>query len=466
MIIMTMVTVKKLYREDKAFYGQKVQVSGWVRTLRASNAFGFIELNDGTFFKNLQVVFDTKLNNFKDISKLPISSSIKVSGTIVETPEAKQPFEIHAETVEVEGLSSADYPLQKKRHTFEYLRTIAHLRPRSNAFSAVFRVRSVAAYAIHKFFQERDFVYTHTPIITASDAEGAGEMFHVTTLDIANPPKTKEGAIDFSEDFFSKSANLTVSGQLNAECYALAFRNVYTFGPTFRAENSNTARHAAEFWMIEPEIAFADLKDDMALAEDMLKYVIKYVMNECPEELEFFNSFIDKTLLERLNHVVNSEFGKVTYTEAVEMLKKSGKQFDYPVEWGIDLQTEHERYLTEELFKKPVFVTDYPKEIKAFYMRMNEDGKTVSAMDCLVPGVGEIIGGSQREERLDILEKRMEELGLEKEDYWWYLELRKFGGTKHAGFGLGFERLIMYITGMQNIRDVIPFPRTPNTAEF
>nr|WP_278321594.1 asparagine--tRNA ligase [Clostridium amylolyticum] len=464
--MMTMVTVKKLYREDKAFYGQKVQVSGWVRTLRASNAFGFIELNDGTFFKNLQVVFDTKLNNFKDISKLPISSSIKVSGTIVETPEAKQPFEIHAETVEVEGLSSADYPLQKKRHTFEYLRTIAHLRPRSNAFSAVFRVRSVAAYAIHKFFQERDFVYTHTPIITASDAEGAGEMFHVTTLDIANPPKTKEGTIDFSEDFFSKSANLTVSGQLNAECYALAFRNVYTFGPTFRAENSNTARHAAEFWMIEPEIAFADLKDDMALAEDMLKYVIKYVINECPEELEFFNSFIDKTLLERLNHVVNSEFGKVTYTEAVEMLKKSGKQFDYPVEWGIDLQTEHERYLTEELFKKPVFVTDYPKEIKAFYMRMNEDGKTVAAMDCLVPGVGEIIGGSQREERLDILEKRMEELGLEKEDYWWYLELRKFGGTKHAGFGLGFERLIMYVTGMQNIRDVIPFPRTPNTAEF
>lgn len=463
---MTMVTVKKLYREDKAFYGQKVKVSGWVRTLRASNAFGFIELNDGTFFKNLQVVFDTNLNNFKDISKLPISSSIKVSGTIVETPDAKQPFEIHAETVEVEGLSSADYPLQKKRHTFEYLRTIAHLRPRSNAFSAVFRVRSVAAYAIHKFFQERDFVYTHTPIITASDAEGAGEMFHVTTLDIANPPKTKEGAIDFSEDFFSKSANLTVSGQLNAECYALAFRNVYTFGPTFRAENSNTARHAAEFWMIEPEIAFADLKDDMALAEDMLKYVIKYVMNECPEELEFFNSFIDKTLLERLNHVVNSEFGKVTYTEAVEMLKKSGKQFDYPVEWGIDLQTEHERYLTEELFKKPVFVTDYPKEIKAFYMRINEDGKTVAAMDCLVPGVGEIIGGSQREERLDILESRMEELGLEKEDYWWYLELRKFGGTKHAGFGLGFERLIMYITGMQNIRDVIPFPRTPNTAEF
>nr|WP_278246239.1 asparagine--tRNA ligase [Clostridium polynesiense] len=463
---MTMVAVKNLYRDGKQFYGQKVQVSGWIRTLRSSNAFGFIELNDGTFFKNLQVVIDTKLDNFKEVSKLPISSSIRVSGTIVETPDSKQPFEIHAESVEVEGLSSHDYPLQKKRHTFEYLRTIAHLRPRSNAFSAVFRVRSVAAFAIHKFFQERNFVYTHTPIITASDAEGAGEMFHVTTLNLDSPAKTKEGAVDFSQDFFGKSANLTVSGQLNAECYALAFRNVYTFGPTFRAENSNTARHAAEFWMIEPEIAFAELADDMQLAEDMLKYVIKYVMDECKEELEFFNSFIDKTLLERLNHIVNSEFGKVTYTEAVDILKKSGKKFDYEVQWGIDLQTEHERYLTEEVFKKPVFVTDYPKEIKAFYMRLNDDGKTVAAMDCLVPGVGEIIGGSQREERIDILEKRMEELDLNKEDYWWYLELRKFGGTKHAGFGLGFERLIMYITGMQNIRDVIPFPRTPNNAEF
>ncbi len=463
---MTVVSVKSLYRDGSRFYGQKVELSGWIRTLRASNAFGFIELNDGTFFKNLQIVFDTKLSNFKDISKLPISSSIKVIGTLVETPEAKQPFEVHAEAIEVEGLSTSDYPLQKKRHTFEYLRTIAHLRPRSNAFSAVFRVRSVAAYGIHKFFQERGFVYTHTPIITASDAEGAGEMFHVTTLDLKNPPTTEAGDIDYSEDFFGKSSNLTVSGQLNAECYALAFRNVYTFGPTFRAENSNTARHAAEFWMIEPEIAFAELKDDMELAEDMLKYVIKYVMEECPEELEFFNSFVDKGLLERLNHIVSSDFGRVTYTEAVELLEKSGKKFDFPVKWGMDLQTEHERYLTEEIFKKPVFVTDYPKEIKAFYMRLNDDGKTVAAMDCLVPGVGEIIGGSQREERLDVLTERMKELGLSEEDYWWYLELRKFGGTKHAGFGLGFERLIMYITGMQNIRDVIPFPRTPKTSEF
>ncbi|MGM9972519.1 MAG: asparagine--tRNA ligase [Clostridiaceae bacterium] len=463
---MTVVSVKSLYRDGSSFYGQKVELSGWIRTLRASNAFGFIELNDGTFFKNLQIVFDTKLTNFKDISKLPISSSIKVIGTLVETPEAKQPFEVHAEAIEVEGLSTSDYPLQKKRHTFEYLRTIAHLRPRSNAFSAVFRVRSVAAYGIHKFFQERGFVYTHTPIITASDAEGAGEMFHVTTLDLKNPPTTEAGDIDYSEDFFGKSSNLTVSGQLNAECYALAFRNVYTFGPTFRAENSNTARHAAEFWMIEPEIAFAELKDDMELAEDMLKYVIKYVMEECPEELEFFNSFVDKGLLERLNHIVSSDFGRVTYTEAVELLEKSGKKFDFPVKWGMDLQTEHERYLTEEIFKKPVFVIDYPKEIKAFYMRLNDDGKTVAAMDCLVPGVGEIIGGSQREERLDVLTERMKELGLSEEDYWWYLELRKFGGTKHAGFGLGFERLIMYITGMQNIRDVIPFPRTPKTSEF
>ncbi len=463
---MTVVSVKTLYRNGANFYGQRIELSGWIRTLRASNAFGFIELNDGTFFKNLQVVFDTKLTNFKDVSKLPISSSIKITGTLVETPEAKQPFEIHADSIEVEGLSTSDYPLQKKRHTFEYLRTIAHLRPRSNAFSAVFRVRSVAAYGIHKFFQERGFVYTHTPIITASDAEGAGEMFHVTTLDLKNPPTTESGDIDFTEDFFGKASNLTVSGQLNAECYALAFRNVYTFGPTFRAENSNTARHAAEFWMIEPEIAFAELKDDMELAEDMLKYVIKYVMEECPEELEFFNSFIDKGLLERLNHIVNSDFGRVTYTEAVELLEKSGKKFDFPVKWGMDLQTEHERYITEEIFQKPVFVTDYPKDIKAFYMRLNDDGKTVAAMDCLVPGVGEIIGGSQREERLEVLTERMKEMGLSEEDYWWYLELRKFGGTKHAGFGLGFERLIMYITGMQNIRDVIPFPRTPKTSEF
>ncbi|WP_238883666.1 asparagine--tRNA ligase [Clostridium sp. YIM B02551] len=461
------ILVKSLYREQKDFANKEIKISGWIRTLRASNAFGFIELNDGSFFKNVQIVLDAnKLENFKDISKLPISSSISVIGTLVETPDAKQPFEIQANQIIVEGMSSSDYPLQKKRHTFEYLRTIAHLRPRSNAFSAVFRVRSVAAYAIHKFFQEKGFVYTHTPILTGSDAEGAGEMFRVTTLDLNNIPKTEEGKIDYSEDFFGKETNLTVSGQLNGESFALAFRNIYTFGPTFRAENSNTARHAAEFWMIEPEISFADLKDDMELAEDMLKFVINYVMEECPEELEFFNQFIDKGLLERLNHVVTSDFGKVTYTEAVELLQKSGKKFEYPVEWGIDLQTEHERYLTEEIFKRPVFVTDYPKDIKAFYMRLNEDGKTVAAMDCLVPGIGEIIGGSQREERLDVLKKKMAELNLNEEDYWWYLELRKYGETPHSGFGLGFERLIMYITGMTNIRDVIPFPRTTGQSDF
>ncbi|WP_154674834.1 asparagine--tRNA ligase [Desnuesiella massiliensis] len=463
---MKTVDIKELYRNSEAYIGKKVKVAGWIRTLRASNAFGFIELNDGTFFKNLQVVFEQDLENFKEISKLHISSSLIVEGTLAATPEAKQPFEIKAENVVVEGFSSPDYPLQKKRHTLEYLRTIAHLRARSNTFSAAFRVRSLAAHAIHCFFQERGFVYTHTPIVTGSDAEGAGEMFRVSTLDLGNPPRTEDGKVDYSEDFFGKETNLTVSGQLEAETFALAFQKVYTFGPTFRAENSNTARHAAEFWMIEPEIAFAELKDDMKLAEDMLKYVIKYVMDKAPEEMEFFNSFIDKTLLDRLNHVVNSEFAHVTYTEAVDLLKKSGKTFDYPIEWGTDLQTEHERFLTEEIFKKPVFVTDYPKEIKAFYMRLNDDGKTVAAMDCLVPGVGEIIGGSQREERLDVLEKRLEELGLNKEDYWWYLELRKYGGTKHAGFGLGFERLIMYITGISNIRDVIPFPRTPKTAEF
>ena len=458
--------VKSLYRNTSEYLSKDITISGWIRTLRASNAFGFIEVNDGSFFKNIQVVFDNKLENFKEVSKLPISSSITVIGTLVETPEAKQPFEIHAKEVIVEGLSDSDYPLQKKRHTFEYLRTIAHLRPRSNAFSAEFRVRSVAAYAIHKFFQEQGFVYTNTPILTGSDCEGAGEMFRVTTLDLHNIPKTEEGAIDFKEDFFGKETNLTVSGQLNAETFALAFRNVYTFGPTFRAENSNTARHAAEFWMVEPEIAFADLQDDMELAEDMLKYVIKYVMDECPEEMAFFNQFVDKGLLERLNHVVSSDFGKVTYTEAVEILKSCGKAFEYDVEWGIDLQTEHERYLTEEYFKKPVFVTDYPKDIKAFYMRLNDDGKTVAATDCLVPGIGEIIGGSQREERLDVLKSRMAELGLKEEDYWWYLELRKYGETKHAGFGLGFERLIMYITGMSNIRDVIPFPRTTGQSDF
>jgi asparaginyl-tRNA synthetase len=460
------VLVKELYRNTEAYLDKSVTVSGWVRTLRASNAFGFIELNDGSFLKNIQVVFEQKLENFKDIAKLNVSSSIKVTGKIVATPQAKQPFEMQAETVVIEGLSTPEYPLQKKRHSFEFLREIAHLRPRSNTFSAVFRVRSLAAYAIHKFFQDRGFIYTHTPIITGSDCEGAGEMFRFTNLDLKDTPKTENGSIDFDQDFFGKETNLTVSGQLAAEAYALAFRNVYTFGPTFRAENSNTTRHAAEFWMIEPEMAFADLQDDMCLAEDMIKYIINYVMENAPEELEFFNQFVDKELLERLNNVVSSDFGRVTYTEAVELLKKSGEEFSYPIEWGSDLQTEHERYLTEKIFKKPVFVTDYPKEIKAFYMRINDDNKTVAATDLLVPGVGEIIGGSQREERLDVLELRMAELGLNKEDYWWYLELRKYGGTKHAGFGLGFERIIMYITGMGNIRDVIPFPRTPKNALF
>ncbi|WP_297633760.1 asparagine--tRNA ligase [uncultured Clostridium sp.] len=460
------VLVKSLYRETSDHLGKEVMITGWIRTLRASNAFGFIEINDGSFFKNIQVVFDNNLDNFKELAKLPISSSLRVIGTLVETPESKQPFEIQAKEIIIEGMSDSDYPLQKKRHTFEYLRTIAHLRPRSNAFSAVFRVRSVAAYAIHKFFQEQNFVYTHTPILTGSDAEGAGEMFRVTTLDLNNTPTNEDGSIDYSKDFFGKETNLTVSGQLNGETYALAFRNIYTFGPTFRAENSNTARHAAEFWMVEPEISFADLNDNMKLAEEMLTYVIKYVMAECPEEIQFFNQFIDKGLVERLNHVANADFGRVTYTDAVEILKNCGRTFEYPVEWGIDLQTEHERYLTEEHFKKPVFVTDYPKDIKAFYMRMNEDNKTVAAMDLLVPGIGEIIGGSQREERLDLLKQRMAELNLNEEDYWWYLELRKYGETKHSGFGLGFERLIMYITGMTNIRDVIPFPRTTGQSDF
>ncbi|MEG1002476.1 MAG: asparagine--tRNA ligase [Clostridium sp.] len=458
--------VKSLYRNTSEYLNKEVSLTGWIRTLRASNAFGFIEINDGSFFKNVQVVFDNNLSNFKELAKLPISSSLKVVGTLVETPNAKQPFEIQAKEIVIEGMSDSDYPLQKKRHTFEYLRTIAHLRPRSNAFSAVFRVRSVAAYAIHKFFQDKGFVYTNTPLLTGSDCEGAGEMFRVTTLDLHNVPQTEEGAIDYSQDFFGKETNLTVSGQLNAETFALAFRDVYTFGPTFRAENSNTARHAAEFWMVEPEISFADLNDDMKLAEEMLTYVIKYVMKECPEEIAFFNQFIDKGLVERLNHVANAEFAKVTYTEAVDILMSCDKTFEYPVEWGIDLQTEHERYLTEEHFKRPLFVTDYPKDIKAFYMRMNDDNKTVAAMDLLVPGIGEIIGGSQREERLDVLKARMAELNLNEEDYWWYLELRKYGETKHAGFGLGFERLIMYITGMTNIRDVIPFPRTTGQSDF
>lgn len=458
--------VKALYRETEKFAGQTVTVGGWVRTIRASNKFGFIEINDGSFFKNLQVVFEEELDNFKEVSKYNVGAAIIVTGKVELTPDAKQPFEIKAEKIELEGASAPEFPLQKKRHSLEYLRTIAHLRPRTNTFAAVFRVRSVAAYAIHQFFQDRGFVYVHTPIVTGSDCEGAGEMFRLTTLDLNNVPKTEAGQIDVSKDFFGKETNLTVSGQLEAETYAMAFRSVYTFGPTFRAENSNTPRHAAEFWMIEPEIAFADLKDDMDLAEDMVRYMINYVMEHCPEEIEFFNSFVDKGLIERLNNVRNSDFGRVSYTEAIELLKKSGKEFEYPVSWGVDLQTEHERYLTEEIFKKPVFVTDYPKEIKAFYMRLNDDGKTVAATDLLVPGIGELIGGSQREERLDVLVDRIKEMGLNEEDYWWYLELRKYGGTKHAGFGLGFERAIMYLTGMGNIRDVIPFPRTAKNAEF
>lgn len=459
-------TIKNIYKETDKYLNQEIQLEGWIRTSRSSKTFGFIELNDGTFFKNLQIVFEEGMSNFKEIEKLPLSSSIIVKGILVPTPESKQPFEVKATEIEVEGLSTSDYPLQKKRHTFEYMRTIAHLRPRSNTFNAVFRVRSVLSYAIHKFFQERGFVYVHTPIITASDAEGAGEMFRVSTLDLQNVPLTEDKEVDFSEDFFGTEVGLTVTGQLEGEAFAHAYRNIYTFGPTFRAENSNTARHAAEFWMIEPEIAFADINDNMQLAEDMMKYIIKYVMENAKEEMEFFNSFVDTTLLERLQNVVDSDFGRITYTEAIELLKKSGAEFQYPVEWGIDLQTEHERYLSETIFKKPVFVTDYPKEIKAFYMRINDDNKTVAAMDLLAPGVGEIIGGSQREERLEVLEQKIIDNGMEPKDYWWYLELRKFGGTKHAGYGLGFERGLMYITGMTNIRDVIPFPRTVNSAEF
>ena len=459
--------ISEIFADPKSFDKVQVTVGGWVRTLRAQKTFGFVELNDGSYFKSLQVVIeDGILDNFKEIAKQNVGAALIVSGTLVYTPQAKQPIELKAAMVTVEGASTPDYPLQKKRHTLEYLRTIAHLRPRTNTFSAVFRVRSVAAYAIHKFFQEQGFVYVHTPLITASDCEGAGEMFRVTTLDMKNPPLTEDGEVDFSQDFFGKSANLTVSGQLNAESFAQAFGNVYTFGPTFRAENSNTQRHAAEFWMIEPEMAFADLNDYMNTAEAMIKFVLNEVMEKCPREMEFFNQFIDKGLLERLEHVKNSEFVRVSYTEAVRLLEESGHKFDYPVSWGCDLQTEHERYLTEELFKKPVFVTDYPKEIKAFYMRLNDDGKTVAAADCLVPGIGEIIGGSQREERLDVLESRMKELGLNPEDYWWYLDLRRYGSTHHAGYGLGFERLIMYLTGISNIRDVLPHPRTVGNADF
>lgn len=461
------VEIKSLYRESLLHADSEITVRGWVRTNRGSNKFGFIELNDGTFFKSVQVVYEAEfLDNFEEIAKAPIAAALKVTGTFVLTPDAKQPFEIKAREIVIEAGSDADYPLQKKRHSMEFLREIAHLRPRSNTFSAVFRVRSMVAYAIHKFFQDKNFVYVHTPIITASDCEGAGEMFKVTTLDLNDLPKDAEGKVDYSEDFFGKEAGLTVSGQLEAETFALAFRNVYTFGPTFRAENSNTARHASEFWMIEPEMAFADLNDNMDTAEAMIKYIINYVMENAPEEMEFFSKFIDKGLIERLNNIVNSDFARITYTEAVELLKKSGEKFQYPVEWGIDLQTEHERYITEKIYKKPVFVTDYPKEIKAFYMRLNDDGKTVAACDLLVPGVGEIIGGSQREERYDVLKARIEETGMTEEDYWWYMDLRKYGGVKHAGYGLGFERIIMYITGMSNIRDVLPFPRTPKTAEF
>jgi asparaginyl-tRNA synthetase len=459
-------TVKELFARSDNYLNKKIQISGWVKTVRSSKTFGFIELNDGTFFSNLQIVYDEKLANFQEIARLITGSAIIATGELVESPGAKQPFELKAERIDIAGHSEPDYPLQKKRHTFEYLRTIAHLRPRTNTFAAVFRVRSVAAYAIHKFFQERDFVHVQTPIITGSDAEGAGEMFRVTTLDFDRLPRDDKKEVDFSKDFFGKETNLTVSGQLEAESYCLAFKNVYTFGPTFRAENSNTPRHAAEFWMIEPEIAFAGLQENMNLAEDMLKYTIGYVLKHCPEEMRFFNNFVDKSLLGRLENLVESKFGHITYSEAIEILKKSGEQFEYPVAWGHDLQTEHERYITEKHFGKPVFVTDYPKEFKAFYMRMNDDGRTVAAMDLLVPGVGEIIGGSQREERYDYLEKRLDELGLNKKDYWWYLDLRKYGGAPHAGFGLGFERLLMYLTGMTNIRDVISFPRTPKNAEF
>ena len=463
---MELTTVKELFSDREKYLDKEVQVGGWIRSIRDSKAFGFIVLNDGTCFDTLQIVYHDTMENFAEVSKLNVGAAIIVKGTLVATPEAKQPFEIQADQVLVEGVSNADYPLQKKRHSFEYLRTISHLRPRTNTFQAVFRVRSLIAYAIHKYFQEQGFVYVHTPLITGSDCEGAGEMFQVTTMDLANVPKKDDGTVDFSQDFFGKPTNLTVSGQLNAETYAMAFRNVYTFGPTFRAENSNTTRHAAEFWMIEPEMAFADLNDNMAVAEGMLKYVIRYVLENAPAEMNFFNQFVDKGLLDRLNHVLNSEFGHVTYTEAIKLLEEHNDKFDYKVFWGCDLQTEHERYLTEEIFKKPVFVTDYPKEIKAFYMKLNEDGKTVAAMDCLVPGIGEIIGGSQREDDYDKLKTRMDELGLKPEDYDFYLDLRKYGSTRHSGFGLGFERCVMYLTGMGNIRDVIPFPRTVKNCDL
>ena len=463
---MNLIKIRELYKNQEAYLDKEITVGGWVRSIRDSKAFGFIVINDGTFFTPLQVVYHDDMENFEEISKLNVGAAVVVTGTLVATPQAKQPFEIQAKTVTVEGASAPDYPLQKKRHSFEYLRTIAHLRPRTNTFQAVFRVRSLTAYALHKFFQERGFVYVHTPIITGSDCEGAGEMFRVTTMDMENVPKTEDGSVDYTQDFFGKETSLTVSGQLNAETYAQAFGNVYTFGPTFRAENSNTTRHAAEFWMLEPEMAFADLEDDMDLAEDMLKYVINYVMENAPEEMNFFNSFVDKGLIDRLTNVATSEFARITYTDAIEILKKHNDKFEFKVSWGIDLQTEHERYLTEEVYKRPVFVTDYPKDIKAFYMKQNPDGKTVAAVDCLVPGIGEIIGGSQREDDYEKLATRMEELGMKTEDYGFYMDLRKYGSTRHAGFGLGFERCIMYLTGMGNIRDVVPFPRTVNNCEL
>ena len=461
------ICVKEIYQNSEVYGGKEVTVAGWARTIRDSKAFGFIELNDGSFFKSVQIVFErAKVGNYDEIAKQNVGASLVIKGTVILTPDAKQPFEINASEILVEGTSTPDYPLQKKRHSVEYLREIAYLRPRTNMFSAVFRVRSEAAFAIHEYFNQNGFVYVHTPLITGSDCEGAGAMFQVTTLDLNNIPKTEDGSVDYKQDFFEKPASLTVSGQLSAEAYALAFGKVYTFGPTFRAERSNTARHASEFWMIEPEMAFCDLQGDMDVAEGMVKYVIKHVMKTCKEELEFFNNFVDKGLLERLNNVISNDFVRLTYTEAIEILTPVKDRFEYPVYWGCDLQSEHERYITEEIFKKPVFLTDYPKEIKAFYMRLNDDGKTVAASDLLVPGIGELVGGSQREEREDVLRARINELGLKEQDYDWYINLRKFGGTKHAGFGLGFERMVMYLTGIANIRDAIPFPRTVSNLEF
>lgn len=461
-----MLKVRELFEKSEELFGKEVEVCGWIKNNRDSKAIAFIELNDGTVFKPVQVVLDSSLENFEEVKKYHLYTAIYVKGNFVKTENAKQAFEIQAKEIVMLGESDETYPLQKKRHSLEFLRTLQHLRARTNTYNAVFRVRSLLAFAIHKFFNERGFVYVHTPIITASDAEGAGEMFRLTTLDMKNPPLTEDGKVDYREDFFNKESHLTVSGQLQGEAFALAFRDIYTFGPTFRAENSNTARHAAEFWMIEPEIAFADLKDDMQLAEDMIKYIISYVLENAPEEMKFFDSFVQEGLIDRLEKLIKSDFKRMTYTEAIDILLKSGKEFDYKVEWGIDLQTEHERFISEEIVKGPVFITDYPKEIKAFYMRENDDKKTVAAMDLLVPGVGEIIGGSQREERLDVLEEKIRSNGMKAEDYWWYLELRKYGGVKHAGYGLGFERMIMYMTGMSNIRDVLPFPRTVGSCEF